>query len=329
MRAAIIGAGLAGAAAARVLAKAGVQTVLFDKGRGPGGRLSTRHVETPLGEARLDHGAQFVTAETESFRGFLQSAERANAAAVWQARLVSIDRGANIAPLPDKPRWVGTPGMNALVKFALDGRAVQFGRRAQRLRGEPGAWTVVFEDGSEDGPFDRIGLTLPPEQLIDFLARSDGDFAEIIAEARGSQIAPCWTAMAVLDAPFEAGFDGAKLLGGAVRWMARMGSRPGRTGPEAWVLQASPDWSDAFLESDADTVARQLTEEAFVRVGLPEPVWSGAHRWRFAMVVTAPGTAAGLDETGTVGGGGDWRLGGKAESAWTSGEALGGALLTR
>jgi predicted NAD/FAD-dependent oxidoreductase len=59
---AIIGAGMAGLACADALKEAGHNVALFDKGRGPGGRMSTRRMETPLGEVAFDHGAQYFTA---------------------------------------------------------------------------------------------------------------------------------------------------------------------------------------------------------------------------------------------------------------------------
>ena len=326
MKAAVIGAGLAGAAAARALRAAGLEPVLFDKGRGPGGRLSTRRADTPCGEQRFDHGAQFVTASTASFHGFLSQAAMAGAARVWDARLVSIDRAGNAQPLRQAERFVGDPGMSALVKHALSDFDVRLSSRAVKLRGRPGAWKVHFEDASVEGPFERVALTLPPEQLIDFLARSDGDFADIITQANAAEIAPCWTVMAVLDAAFDSEFDGAKIYGGAIRWMARMGSRPARTTGEAVVIQASPDWSAAFLAAAPDFVARQLCEEAYVRFAMPIPIWSSGHRWRYAMVTEPARSAFALSEGDTVGVAGDWRLGGKAEAAWTSGEALGQAL---
>ena len=325
-RAAVIGAGLAGAAAARALSARGLDVVLFDKGRGPGGRMSTRQASTPLGDVSFDHGAQFLTATGESFSTLLTEAQTAGAADLWTGRTVSIDRGGNAESLRDKTRWVGVPGMNAIVKTALTGMDVRFGRRAVRVSGEDGAWIIHFEDGKTEGPFQKLALTIPPEQLIEFLARSDGEFSAMIAEALAAKLSPCWAVMTVPETAADPGFDGAKLLGGALRWMARMTSRPGQTGPESWVLHASPDWSEAFLESDPETVARALTEEAFIRFGLPLPVWSQAHRWRYALVTEAPGTPFALDPTGTLGCAGDWRLGPRAELAWESGDALGDAL---
>lgn len=323
---AVVGAGLAGAACARVLAAAGHRPVLFEKARGPGGRMSTRRAETPRGEVLIDHGAQYVTARARSFEALLREAGAQGAAARWDAQLVSIDRGGNAHPLKPAERWIGTPGMNAIVKSALGDLPVETGRRVERLKGEPGAWTLRFEEGEPAGPFDRVVLTVPPEQLVELLARSDGDFPEIILEARAAVLSPCWAVMAVLDEGFDPGFDGAKMLGGGVRWMARMNARPGHDGPPAWILHASPDWSRAHLEASAEMVERALWEEMFVRFGLPEPVWCRAHRWRYALSEEAPGTPFRLDETGTVGCAGDWRLGPRAEFAWESGEALGEAL---
>jgi len=326
MRAAVIGAGLAGASVARSLAGAGVEPVLFDKGRGPGGRLSTRRAETPLGPALFDHGAQYVTAQDAGFRTFLEQAGQSGAACRWQARLVSIDRGGNEIGLDGRDRWIGRPGMNMIVKTALTGFEPHFGARVMKLGGEAGAWTVCLEDGREAGPFARVAVTAPPAQLIDLLARSPGEFSDMIAEARAARMAPCWAVMAVFRAPFGPGFDGARMFGGALRWMARMNARPDYEGPEAWVLQASPDWSQTSLEGDPDRVCRALAEEAHVRFGFPAPVWSAAHRWRYARAAEAPASAFALDESGTLGCAGDWRLGPRAESAWLSGQALGAAL---
>ncbi len=52
----VVGAGIAGLAAAVRLTAAGVDVTVVDKGRGVGGRLATRRI----GDATLDHGAPFV-----------------------------------------------------------------------------------------------------------------------------------------------------------------------------------------------------------------------------------------------------------------------------
>ena len=55
---AIIGAGLAGLSCAQALLLAGHTVHVFDKSRGPSGRMSTRRAEGAAGPWQCDHGAQ-------------------------------------------------------------------------------------------------------------------------------------------------------------------------------------------------------------------------------------------------------------------------------
>ncbi len=325
---AVIGAGLSGSACARALAERGVACALFDKGRGPGGRLSARRLETAAGEARFDHGAQYLTARRYAFRSRLEQLELQGLAERWTGRLVRVSASGEETALPVEDRWVGTPGMNAIVRGLQDGLDVAYGRRALRLEGGAGAWRIRFEDGGEAGPFEAVLMTVPPEQLADLLRASEGDYAGLIAEAEAARLAPNQTVMALYDATLEAGFDGAKIEGGAVGWAARMASRPGRADMEAVVLQAGPDWSRTHLEDAPEDVAATLTQEMSRRFGWPPPVFAQAHRWRYALVSLAAETPFALDAAG-VGAAGDWRLGPRAEDAFESGEALARAVAAR
>ena len=62
MRIAIIGAGMAALSCAHALLAHGHSVMLLDKGRGPGGRMSTRRISTPLSEVAFRHGAQYFMA---------------------------------------------------------------------------------------------------------------------------------------------------------------------------------------------------------------------------------------------------------------------------
>ncbi|MFW5812000.1 MAG: FAD-dependent oxidoreductase, partial [Alkalispirochaetaceae bacterium] len=63
----IIGAGIAGLAAARELTRLGRSVRLLDKGRGVGGRMATRR----FAGGRFDTGAQFFSARSRPFRSLL------------------------------------------------------------------------------------------------------------------------------------------------------------------------------------------------------------------------------------------------------------------
>ena len=124
MKIGIIGAGLAGLTAARGLAKAGHALVLFDKARGPGGRMSTRRTETGQGMAYFDHGAQYFTVRDAGFAETVARWEVEGVAARWAAA------GDNA--------WVGTPGMNAIIKAEAAGHDVRWNCRIERIVREGG-----------------------------------------------------------------------------------------------------------------------------------------------------------------------------------------------
>ena len=123
-RVAVVGAGVSGLLCARSLSEAGVDVVLFDKGRGPGGRLSSRRLPEPEGaEAlRVDHGAVDLCAPGPALAELLREAEAAGVLGRWQPREAVRDSAGQLRPLADPPaRWVGLPSMSALARhWALE-----------------------------------------------------------------------------------------------------------------------------------------------------------------------------------------------------------------
>jgi renalase len=64
----IIGAGVSGLATAKVLTDIGVSVLVLDKGRHVGGRAATRRI----GAGLIDHGTQFFTVESDTFREYVE-----------------------------------------------------------------------------------------------------------------------------------------------------------------------------------------------------------------------------------------------------------------
>ena len=105
MRVLVVGAGIAGLAAARRLLEVGVDRSdlrVVDKGRGFGGRMASRRIDTPNGVARFDHGAQFFTTRSDLFRATVDRAVDAGAVVEWT-------RGFSEPTMPAEPnastRW--------------------------------------------------------------------------------------------------------------------------------------------------------------------------------------------------------------------------------
>lgn len=103
MRIGIVGAGMAGLACAEELTSLGHEVRLFDKGREPGGRMSTRRIPTSAGEANFDHGAQYFTVRDDAFQQKVAAWISEGAAAPW--------------PPAGSDAYVGVPAMNAPVRL--------------------------------------------------------------------------------------------------------------------------------------------------------------------------------------------------------------------
>ena len=306
---AIVGAGIAGLSCADRLAAAGHAVRLFDKGRGPGGRMSTRRVDMGGEPVGFDHGAQYFTARDEEFLEQVLRWEADGLVARW--------------PPAGDDAWVGVPGMSAPVRALADRHSVEWNAAVVSVVRQDGRWLV----GADARPFDALVVAVPAEQAAPLLRPFLPAFA---AEADHLPSRPCWTLLAAFDTPLAVGADCWR--GGdedAIGWAARNSAKPGRGPAETWVVQAGAGWSARHLEDDREGVADALLAALRDAVGptaLPPLRYRAAHRWRYART-TAQGCRPLWDEIVRMGACGDWRGAPRVEAAWLSGAALAAMML--
>lgn len=315
---AIVGAGLAGLACAKTLAAHGVGARIFDKGRGPGGRLATRRVEIEGRQLAFDHGAQYVTARGPLFTATLEAV------------------GAK--PWTDPHRKVGVPYMSSIARALADGLEITLARQVTEIEGRPGAWRLRHAAATrpgrappkdvpveEDGPFDAVVLAIPAEQAAALLNGPASHLAEVLA---GVRMAPCLTLMAAFAERLTLP-DMQRFTGGPIGWVARDSSKPGRNAEnECWVVQAAPEWSREHLERPQAEV-EPLLLEAFGKLAggtMPQVLHSAAHRWRYALTEVPLGAPCLWDPALGLGACGDWCIAARAEAAADSGAALATAM---
>jgi hypothetical protein len=328
---AIIGAGLAGLSCAQALVQAGHRVHVFDKSRGPSGRMSTRRAEDPAGPWQCDHGAQYFTARDASFRAEVARWQQAGVAALWNARLASFSDSTWSTPETPLERFVGTPRMTSPAAWLVQGLQ-QVGERAQtqwqttvqRLERQADGWAITSaEHGLHAQRYSAVLLAVPAPQAVPLLQPVAAAGAAVAASAR---MRGSWAVMVRCPVPVPLPWDGAFINDGPLRWVARDSSKPGRTvppGTETWLLHASAEWSEAHIEDSADTVTATLLA-AFAALGGPAThlVQATAHRWRYADTEPALTQGHWWDATMRVGMCGDWLNGGKVEGAWLSGQSL-------
>lgn len=320
---AVVGAGLAGLSCAQALLQAGHTVHVFDKARGPSGRMSTRRAEDDNGPWQCDHGAQYFTARDPAFRAEVARWQQAGVAALWDARLASFDGTAWSNPATPLERFVGTPRMTTpaawLVQHLGEPALAQWQTTVQRLDHSEGGWTITSaEHGPHSPRYSAVLLAVPAPQAVPLLAPVSPAGAALAASAR---MRGSWAVMLRYASPAALPWEGAFINTGPLRWVARDSSKPGRTGQETWLLHASPEWSEAHIEDSAEAVTTALLA-AFAALGGPTPLAATAHRWRYADTEPALTQGSWWDAQMRLGLCGDWLHGGKVEGAWLSGRAL-------
>jgi len=309
---------MAGLVCARRLHDSGVTVQLFEKSRGLGGRLATRRGDG----FQFDHGAQYATARSEPFAAFLTSMKARNATALWSPRI----SGNDVQSSDRKERYVGQPGMSALVRPLAEGLTIKSGVQIQSLEACGQGWTVLSDDAVHHGPFDAVVITAPAPQAAALVATAGADFEEL----NDVSIAPCWAGLFAFGTKLDIDWDATRNSEGVVNWAARDSSKPGRAdGLDCWVIHASPEWSRDNLEADKADIARRLFDLFQETTGkrLPNPSTMDAHRWRYALVEKPLGRPCLQSADGTLIAAGDWCIAPRVEAAFQSGQAAADALL--
>ncbi len=329
LQVAVVGAGLAGLACARVLADAGLRVTVFEKSRGPGGRTSTRRE----GMFRFDHGTidfgcSDLGTASPTLRTWWTAWERTGLVRSWSPRRVG---GEGIG---GPPAWVAVPGNNSVAHALASGLDVRTGVRVARLAREGAAWAVTDDADQPHGAFDVVVVAAPAPQAAELLHPVAGDLA---AELGTVRLAPSLAAMVAWSGPVDPGWDvletAADDRADGIARVIHQASMPERPGDGAFVVQATPEWTATHLDVPLDDVGAALSRALARRLGPwlmgRQPIVVKGHRWRYASVEAELPALFRLEAAAGVGACGDAFGRGGAWGALESGIALGQDLRAR
>lgn len=292
--------------------------------------MATRYAD----RFEFDHGAQYFTARSDAFRGFLAPLIRDGFVLPWQARYVELS-GSTITGQARwgtaEPRYVGAPRMNAIGKALASGIEVRYETRIRRLERETGGWALELVDTSDTtrrASADWVFVCVPLPQATALLA-GEAAFLRAVGERK---MLGCHALMLGFDASPDLPFDAASVRDADVSWIAQNNSKPGRGASATIVAHASNAWSEANMELDAAAVLEHLVAEVSRVSGCPAgaAVHQAVHRWRYANAAEHASATHWLDPAARLGVAGDWWIRGRVElafeSAWSLAEAYREAL---
>lgn len=268
----IVGAGLAGLMAAKVLTQNGLTPLLVDKGRSVGGRLATRRI----GPGLADHGAQFFTVRSPEFRAYVEQWQAADLVYPWSTGWSN--GSLDTAPSDGHPRYATRDGMNALAKHLAQGLDIHVDIRLVSISPTTTGWQAHAEDG-QIYTSRALLLTPPVPQSLALLAAGN---TQLINEDKTAleQIAyaPCIAGLFWVDGLVNLPEPGAlQRPDSPISWIAdnqRKGISPEARlitvhagpeysqelwdKPEAEALTAVKDGLQSFLDPNTKIIKSQL-----------------------------------------------------------------------
>lgn len=336
MRVAIIGAGMAGASAANQLRQAGVTVVVFDKARGPGGRMTSKRMtsdDQALIRCSLDFGAQYFTVRHPLFAATLQDWLIHGIAQRWDFQPFIWKHGLLLPSNDNEQRYVGTPVMHQLVRSLLANTEQHYDCRITELTFSQssfssqhgGEWTLSSAEGASYPGFDAVVLTCPPEQCRQLLGSHP-----LAAQIPAALLLPVWAVGLELESPVQSSADGIFVKEGPLSWCARQNAKPARQGmPEQWIIHFNTASSTDLLEASPEELAALAQREFSLIIGQSVSVRQAwCHRWLYASVdagQVSPGLLADSETKMVLAG--DWSLGGRVENAFLAGVQAAARLL--
>lgn len=320
-RIAIVGSGLSGLTAAIKLKQQGHDVTVFEKSRGPGGRLAAKRVA----DGSVDMGAQYFTSRNPDFLPFLTEFAGDSSFATWNGRFGFQDKQGQWQAFPDEPRYVGTPRMTAVSRALSAHATVVAETRIESLGRTDKGWALSDTNGKRMGEFDQVIITAPPAQARDLLAQSN--LAELAAQLDDaiSRVLPCWAVAAHFEENPWPGHEGMRCDHPALFWVANNSSKPGRKSTDQvgngawWVLHANPEWTgrnvDASPEHVTATLIAAFRELTGTEVAVTDAV---THRWLYARSEGGANPGHLWFQDQSIGLAGDWLSGGRVEGAFDS-----------
>ena len=308
----MIGAGIAALSLATLLnrSRPDLNVVLFEKSRGPGGRMATRYTKTHA----FDHGAQFFTARSRSFQAFLSPHLETGLVQPWEPDLITIapDESPYRHPWLEA-HYVAQPRMTSLCKELAIGLDVRLGSAVENIERRESGWQLSA--GNHIGEtFDWIVSTAPAEQTSALLPI---DFSEVTFD-------PAFALMLALEeVPL---FEAAVVRHPDIDWIALSSSKPGRDSHPSLIAHSSGQYATRRFDDDRDDIEADLAARIFELTGITAQSRQ-LHRWKYAKVTNPWHSPCFLSPARQIAACGDWLIGGRVEDAFTSAETLAEKLL--
>lgn len=288
----IIGASISGLIAGKLLAQAGHNVTIFEKGEKFGGRLATKYIGND-NEHQLDYGAPYLEVATPDFRDFAMELSEKGHLQPWGGDFRFFDGEGLLDQNPNglsNPVVTSQDGMDSIGKYLsrwVDirlntkvGGITHIGNNRKKKR----SWMITLTSREVIGA-DAILIALPAPQAYGILASTidETNTLKIVREideiaysktyslsvGYGDQEIPDWQGIAC----------NSKIL----EFISNEGLKRGRKQGSQFVLHSTDEFAQKHARSTNDRIVKEMLSE-FARITsgwATSPEWQDLDLWRF------------------------------------------------
>ncbi|SMO78550.1 NAD(P)/FAD-dependent oxidoreductase [Fodinibius sediminis] len=284
----IIGASFSGLIAGSRLAKAGHDVTIIERNRSVGGRLASVELDDMI----LDYGVSHFSAQTSTFRAFLEELSQKEEVREWAEEFSMFDgdqfhvEDPNASPLT---KYALTNGMRAIAKYLSRWVDIKSQEKAGGLtyigpdRSKKRSWMINLTDINVF-ECDAVLIAAPAPEAYGVLQTAQDETAarKIIRVIDEVYYDDCISLAATYnrEAP---NWKGIECERSALKWIGNESSKRGIRDQTGLALHSSHPFARENERKDDEEVTRQLLEEASTITGswVLQPASTYLHRWKF------------------------------------------------
>ena len=257
----IIGSGIAGLAAANYLSSKNFNVTVLDKGKYPGGRISTRRGKDFI----FNHGAQFFTAKSNEFKKICNRAVNDNVLVNW------VDSKKN--------RFIGNPDMREFSLWLSQNLTIFQENVVERL--DYNDQFIVYTN-KKKFTCDGLIITAPSSQTASLIKNLDETLHKLIEKV---EYFPCWCVMLSLrDMSLKNFHIDEKSI---FNWIVSENNKiKNQLNHNCLTIHTNERFSVENLDETKEVILDKIVQEftEIYQVKTQDIIYKNIHRWRYAKV---------------------------------------------
>lgn len=289
----IIGAGISGLTAGKILAEAGHEVTILEKSRGYGGRMATRYAGKS-NQLKLDHGLSWFSPESAEFKAFIADMLEKKLIRVWGQNFLFFDGEVLSSSNPNNdtsPKYTAVDGMNTIGKHLSRWVDVQTEAKVGGLtyignhRTKKRPWMINMSS-SRTFEADAIIIATPAPQAYGIINTTVDEIDTLkiireIDEINYNHVTTLMLGFSNMDVP---DWEGIVCKNSPIQFVSNESSKRESGGECLLVVHASHAFSAANQNEDNETVIGKLTSALAEVTGgwVTAPDWSQLHFWKFS-----------------------------------------------